>query len=55
MEIAKNVKVVENGQNGIFAFKYQKNGKKLYVVFNVKDESNQFDNVDLSKAPRYPQ
>lgn len=37
-------------KNGIFAFEYQENGKKLYVVFNVKDESNQFDNVDLSKA-----
>lgn len=49
-EIAKNVKVVENGTNGLFAFEYQENGKQLYVIFNVKNENNEFTQVDLSNA-----
>lgn len=51
-QINKNVKVLNDGQNGVFAFEYNTNGKKLYVAFNVNDKDAKLENVDLSVATK---
>lgn len=50
--IAKTIKVISPGTNGIFAFEYNNKGQKMYVAFNVNDKDTRFDTVDLSNGKK---
>lgn len=50
--IAKTIKVISPGTNGIFAFEYDSKGQKMYVAFNVNDKDTRFDTVDLSNGKK---
>ncbi len=47
-DISKSVKVLQSGQDGIFAFEYLAGGHKLFVLFNVNDQAANFDAYNLS-------
>lgn len=51
-QINKSVKTLSAGENGVFAFEYATDGKKLYVAFNVNDGEARLNNVDLSSAAK---
>ena len=48
--VAKQVKVLQAGQDGVFAFEYDAGGHKLYVFFNVNDRAVDFNGLDLTNA-----
>lgn len=50
--IAKTIKVISPGTNGIFAFEYDSKDQKMYVAFNVNDKDTCFDTVDLSNGKK---
>ncbi|WP_297818408.1 type I pullulanase [uncultured Lactobacillus sp.] len=50
--INKSVKVIDDGKDGVFAFEYNNSGKKIYVVFNVKNQASQLKQVDLTQAKK---
>ncbi|WP_072748986.1 SLAP domain-containing protein [Lactobacillus helveticus] len=50
--IARTIKVLSSGTNGIFAFEYDTKGQKMYVAFNVNDKIAKFDSVDFSNSTK---
>lgn len=49
-EISRIVRPYVLKQNGIFAFEYTMPTCKLYVLFNIKNETQLFNQIDLSGA-----
>ncbi|WP_173009751.1 SLAP domain-containing protein, partial [Lactobacillus helveticus] len=42
------VKAINAGEDGIFAFEYKENGKKMYIIFNVNNKDAALKGVDLT-------
>ena len=47
-QINQNVKAINAGKDGIFAFEYKENGKKMYIIFNVNNNDAALKGVDLT-------
>lgn len=47
-QINQNVKAINAGKDGIFAFEYKENGKKMYIIFNVNNKDAALKGVDLT-------
>lgn len=47
-QINQNVKAINAGKDGIFAFEYKENGKKMYIIFNVNNNDAALKGIDLT-------
>lgn len=47
-QINQNVKAINAGKDGIFAFEYKENGKKMYIIFNVNNKDAALKGIDLT-------